>query len=507
MADALNPKLKLLMNFSGGMNSHTSPLIIKDTECELIVNYNLDKLGALTRRNGYVTFASQPVSGKTISGLFGGFGANNRGNYQFMTVNNSGNTNRVTYYNNAGTWTTTDDSSQSIFDPNGAANNLYLTRFVNFMNYVFRLNGANTPVSFLITTPATLTTTNLTDTATSAALAITPSVGAVFQDRMYFNRVADGYKSRLYFSTLGSSGGTITWNTDSQWFDVNPDDGDFITALENNGNRLLIFKNFSMYRWTYGQVEPDRLIGVGTTSQESVKTNFDIGVTFFANPKGIYSYSGSRPKLVSRKIQEYIDAVSNWKYVAGGIDKEHYYLSVGDITVGGKTITNAVFVYHFFLDAWTIYSLDKKPTVFAEMASTYPSQKLYFGSTDGRTYEMNSGTSDNDVTIASEVISKEYLLSYPMRTNFTWLDVFSDQRVEANIFYDLDRINQFIELGSLEQRITNFRIPQRECNTVRIKVADNSKDVSVINGFNMEHIPKEKRDETTANIRRQGFKS
>jgi len=94
-----------------------------------------------------------------------------------------------------------------------------------------------------------------------------------------------------------------------------------------------------------------------------------------------------------------------------------------------------------------------------------------------------------------------------MKTNLTWLDVFADQRVEANIFYDLDRYDEFIELGSLEQRITNFRVPQRECNTARVKVADNSKDISIINGWNLEHIPKNKRDETNANIRRQGFKS
>lgn len=515
MADALTPKNKLVMNLSGGMNSHTSPLIIKDEECEFILNYNLDTIGALTRRNGYITFATQPVANKTISGLFGGLSVNNRGTFQYMTVNKSDDSNRVTYYNVAGTWTTTDDTMQTAFLPTtGSASQIYMTRFVSFLNYIFRLNGGNAPVSFLATTPQTATSVNLTDTDTGSALSITPSLGAVFQDRVYFNRVADGFRSRIYFSTVGTSGSTITWDTDAttgQWFDVNPDDGDFITALENNGNRLLIFKNYSMYRWTFGQVEPDRLIGVGTTSQESVKTNFDLGITFFANPKGIYAYTDGRPKLISRRIQEYIDAVSDWKYVAGGIDKEHYYLSVGDITVAGRTITNAVFVYNIPLDGWTIFSLAVKPTVWAEMPSTYPTQKLYFGSTDGRTYEFNSGTADSSggaaVTISAEIRSKEYLLSYPQRTNFTWLDVFADQRVEANIFYDTDRYGEFIELGSLEQRITNFRVPQRECNTVRVKIADNSKDVSIINGWNIEHVPKEKRDETTANIRRQGFKS
>ncbi len=489
---------KLLANLSGGMNSHTSPLIIKDSECEFILNYNLDTIGALTRRNGYVTFATQPVSGKSIVGLLGGF-SSSRANFQVMSVNNSNDTLRITYYNDNGTWTASNDNSQVAFNGvNGASNQLYMTRFTTFMNYIFRVNGANIPLSAPVGTPGVWGNTNLTDDDTGTALTILPSLVEVFQDRLYFNRAEGNFKSRLYYSSLAVSGGSITFDTDTstgRWFDVNPDDGDFITALENNGNRLLIFKNFSMYRWTFGQVEADRLIGVGTTSQESVKTNFDIGVTFFANPKGIYSYDGSRPKLISRKIQEYIDAVSNWKYVAGGIDKEHYYLSVGDITVGGRTITNAVFVYNIPLDAWTIFSLGVKPTVWAQMSSTYPTQNLYFGSTDGRTYEFNSGTKDNTASISAEVISKEYMLSFPERTNVSYIDVIANQRVAANVFYDYDRYGEFNSLGALSNRISNFRPTLRECNSLRIKIADNSNDVSIINGWNIEHEPKGKRDE------------
>jgi hypothetical protein len=104
-------------NLSGGQNSHTSPLIIKDSEAELIVNYNLDKLGALTRRNGFATFATQPVANNTICGLTGVFGVNNRSNYQWMSVNNAADNARVTYYNSSGTWTATDDTAGTVCNP------------------------------------------------------------------------------------------------------------------------------------------------------------------------------------------------------------------------------------------------------------------------------------------------------------------------------------------------------------------------------------------------------
>jgi hypothetical protein len=33
---------KTITNLSGGVNAKTNPLILKDSECEKIINYNLD---------------------------------------------------------------------------------------------------------------------------------------------------------------------------------------------------------------------------------------------------------------------------------------------------------------------------------------------------------------------------------------------------------------------------------------------------------------------------------
>src|SRR3990167_4676159 len=97
---------KILLNFSSGMNTRTSPLIIKDSESELVLNYNLDKLGALTRRNGYSRYLTQPVADKSIIGLyqFNNTSGNSNLAVQLMVLD-SASTTRKTYYNNAGTWT------------------------------------------------------------------------------------------------------------------------------------------------------------------------------------------------------------------------------------------------------------------------------------------------------------------------------------------------------------------------------------------------------------------
>jgi hypothetical protein len=503
---------KLNLDFSGGMVSHTSPLIIKDNECELILNYNLDKVGALTRRNGYELYATNTLY--HTSGLASMMKTDTRASQAWLTTNDApfaAATKRITYYYKVAddAWTTTDDNTQQAYLPTtGSASQLYKTRFVSFLNYMFRLNGGDAPLSFLVTTPQTKTTTNLTDNETSAALAIKPYLGVAFSNRLFFNDNTDGKRSRLYYSSLGVSGGTITWDTDAttgQWRDINPDDGDFITALQNNGNYLLIFKNTAIYRYIFDQVEADRVIGVGTCSQESVATNYDVGITFFANPKGIYTYTNGEVKLISGKIQEYIDAVTgaNWNQCSGGVDKEHYYLSVGDITVNSRTITNAIFVYHIFLDAWTIYSLAEQVTCFAEIGGTYPAKFFVFGTGNGGVYKFSTATSDifgssTVRNIDAEVLTKEHLLTFPEKTTLENIDVIAIQGGDTKVSYQLERNltgkeGDFISCKErLNKRVNTFRVG-KEMHTVRLRLADNSIRPSIIEGYNLEHTPKKDR--------------
>ncbi len=499
-----NSDNKLQLSLLGGMNRKTGPLIIKDDECELALNYILDNVGTLQKRGGYGAIAAAPVANRTVNGLYS-FSDSSASTYvSLLVANNSGNTNGVIYKLIGGTWTaekTNDTASKR-------------TRFTAFVDYIFRVNGAD-----VVATSAD----GVTWGTTNAPTVITPSYAAVFQDRTYVAHGGTTNKSRVWFSSLPSAG-AITWTTATDFFDVNPDDGDELTALENNGNRLLLFKHRALYRWNFGQVDPDRVIGVGTDSQESVKTNFDLGITFFANSHGVYAYTGNRPKLLSRKIQPFIDAVSNWTTTYGGVDNDHYYLYVGNLTVEGRTYNRVVLCYHISLDAWTIFSVGSTVSIFASMVDTQITSStggvLCMGATDGAAYltsfnliaangisSYNSDSSASNIT--AEFISKEYLLKFPERTNLTWIDIFATKRGNTIAYYDLDRQNIFQELEQLTQRITNIRIPNRECNSVRIRVVDvgtsDAQTSSTLEGFNMEHVPKQKRDEPQQLTRKPGY--
>lgn len=467
------------------MNRKTSPLIIKDEECELAVNYHLDKIGALTKRSGYTQFASQPNAGKTIFGL-GQFNDMSGGSVeQLMVANNAGDTNGVIYYNNAGTWTAakSNDTASS------------KSRFISFIDYVFRVNGADVVAS---------SADGVTWGTTNAPATITPKFGAVFQDRVYVANGNSANRSRFWFSSLPSSG-TISWSTSTDWVDVNPDDGDEITALENNGNRLLVFKNRALYRWTFGQVEPDRLIGVGTSSQESVKTNLDVGITFFANPKGVYAYAGGRPKLLSRKIDDIIAAVSDWENVYAEVDSDHYYLAVGNVTIEGRTYSNTVLVYHISLDAWTMYTLNDQITFMARLIESGVVEDIYFGNTDGKTFKFLSGNDDAGSSVAAYFRSKEYLLQYPQTVNIQRVDVFAQNRGSTQARIDADRYGQPLTLGNLESRVTGLPVKDfRTLNTLRIYFMDNSINPAIIEGFNLDYEDADRRDENATRRRKSG---
>ena len=496
---------RLISNFSGGMNNKVSPLIIKDTESELVLNYNLDTVGALTKRNGYDVYGSQPVAGKRVVGLFQYTNTSTSAETtQIMVANAAADANTIVYYNNAATWTTSlSDTAITTYT------NFNRYRFATFLDKVMRVNGTAAVAGSVNVDGSTWTTSATPDTGLPAT--ITPSFIAVFQDRVYLARGGTGDGSRVYFSSLPTTGATpaITWAPTTDYFDINPDDGDQITGLENNGNRLLMFKSKALYRWTWGQTEPDRLIGVGTDSQECVKTNFDLGITFFANKYGAYAYTGARPKLISRKIQKWFDAipVADLDDVCAEVDGDHYYLYLSDsMTVDDRVYANVMAVYTISLDAWVIYTLNTNVR-FMNKLTISSIENIYFGNSQGRTYLWNSGTADDSggasydtaTSINAEVITKEYLLSFPEYSTLQNVDIITLQGGNTKASHQLDRNRLGIDrgdfiplIGNFDKRVNTFKVGN-EARTVRLRIMDSSQSVSVIEGFNFETEPKKKR--------------
>ena len=188
----------------------------------------------------------------------------------------------------------------------------------------------------------------------------------------------------------------------SNYFQVSTNDGDEITGLGDNNDNVLIFKRDSLYR--YDRISLRKIKGVlGTTSQESVVNIKD--KTYYFHSTGIWECDGVTSRLISRPIQDYIDAVSSDMYPnivawVTGPSQETLRVFVGDLTDTDNNIslTNAILDYDTSNQAWSPGALPFKVTCATTFRESNTNNVL-LGTDIGTVYQDNKGTSDNTAAI------------------------------------------------------------------------------------------------------------
>lgn len=188
------------------------------------------------------------------------------------------------------------------------------------------------------------------------------TLGEVYKSRIYLagDTSKEGNPSRLYFSSVISTAGNITWDRSTDFVDINPGDGEGITGLKKFSLELLVFKPNYIYRFRTSGVDPDPLIKIGTRSQESIVEG-QKGL-YFHHDSGFYRYSGGYPTLISKPVQDIADAIpfSQYPSIVSWNDNDHIYFSIGNVTIRetkeSQTIKNCVLRYTESSDTWTVYS-------------------------------------------------------------------------------------------------------------------------------------------------------
>ena len=399
MADSLD-SLQRIRDFSGGMNTEVIDALTPMNTMRLVQNMDTDVIGALRVRRGTVAIGNQIQDNKSCLGLYNfrdsGSGTNNR---QIAVFNNSGDTNAITSYNSSGTWTAISGGSSF------AASAKH--RFATFLDYVFLVNSNFVePKSWNGDTATSWGTTNLASAPAGQFI-------TVFRSRLYIAGTS-AKPDRLYFSSIPSTASTpvITWNTSDttgDWLDINPSDGregGNITGLANNGTLLLIFKDRAMYRWNSYATDADLIVNVGASSQESISTRN--GVTFFFNPGGVYATDGGYPTKLSLPIQRWIDAIPGTYYtsVSGFTDENHYYCSIGDVTVDSVAYSNVVLIYTINAKTWAIRTYPEEILKFAPYVDSDSKEQIMIGNDDGDVQTFNSGSTDAGTSIPYHVVTK-----------------------------------------------------------------------------------------------------
>ena len=378
-------------NFSGGVQIKSNRYLMSKNQVLRAQNVISPAIGSFTKRLGYTQIGAQMTAAKNIL-MNVEFQYGVTPTRKHIVVCDAAAESEV-YVNVGGTWT---QQAQNLTA--GAK-----ARGTDFVDYFFLVNYSDATRSY--SGSAWSTSTNVTSAPKAKYI-------ESYRNRLYLGYCDVGgtdHPSRVYYSSLPASDGSISWDTTNDWFYVETQDGDCITALAKNKTYLLIFKENSMFRYdgTYSQTNLRPVSWkLGTVSQESVV--LDENLILFYSRKGVAMSLGGEPKIISRPIQPLIDRVdqSSLSNICAGISGDYYYCYVGDLTSAlegdSAALKKVMLVYNINTNSWTYWALADEPTAFGNYTSS-GANLLSFGDSNGEIFTMNSGSTDDGTAISTEI--------------------------------------------------------------------------------------------------------
>lgn len=387
-------------NLGGGMNTRATPFLVQPTEILLGRNISLDQIGAISKRAGYGT-AVVVQSGKKMLGLHEYVITSSGTIYLLAITNNAGDTNATLKYAQIigdGFTAHADANTQTLL-----ANANY--EFANFVDACFIVGYDDTTAAF----EQFFTITGTVDGSYSSSLYMSGAPNAKYiiqsHDRIFIANTSNS-SNELFWSDLptGNPGSwALAW-TSTNNTRVETNNGEQITGLGRNFNRVLVFKPSSIHKWDPDNEELVKEDGtIGSTHHRSIK-NIGTATLFYKEGFGFYSYTQGEPQLISQKIDDWVQAIPRDTPVAAGVDARHYYAAVGSITLNNRTYSNVVLVYDTLLNAWSV--LDNiNASVIVNYGQGTAKTPHFGGKSDGSVYEMFSYTTTSTSSSTSSTSS------------------------------------------------------------------------------------------------------
>ena len=363
-----------------GMHRSVSPLVTLKGEWKKILNWDIDKKGCLTKRKGYAQVVDVPTSDEVLTLI----------PFEVGTVR------KLIMITKAGSIYSCDpivDSSWGSAKVAGVDTSARWTATVLHdsagTGYMILGNGVNVYKT--------------SDGATFSSVSGVPlaKYWATFQERVFGAGVpADA--DVLHWSSIGD---LTNWSSvspsDSSSLNIDKHSGGTIQGLRTLNDRVVIWKKDRIKRY---DEEYLRTVKASHGLDAPYSLAEVDGACFSLDRDAIRLYDGNAPIEISEKIKDLIDGIdfgdTNKERICGEVFKGVYYLAVGDITdEDGDTITNAWIVYDYNKNAFWLYSLDDQVTAMTALMCSDGVQRLYFGGTDGKVYQMFSGDTDDSTEI------------------------------------------------------------------------------------------------------------
>lgn len=484
MPEPLNPQsIKNLGVYGVIRQAEVDDSLIPDQAVTEVQNFHFDRKGAATLRSGVTALGATVLTARPCIGLF------NAQSGTAIAVFSNGSSATI-YSFNGSTWSVSLDGGTASIR----------ARFVDFGSYTIAINFMqNTYSSMRFWNAGSSRHWHNTGNPINPQnmWGYTPQLGEVYKSKVYLfgDTSREGNASRLYFSSVISSTGNITWSPTVDYVDINPGDGEGGSGLKRYALELLAFKPNYIYRFRTSGTDPDPLIKIGTRSQESIVEG-KRGL-YFHHDTGFYRYSGEYPTEISRPISDFIAAIpfSQYASIAAWNDGDHIYWSIGNVTIAERTGNvlwrNVVLRYTESSELWTIYSYANEP----RRGTTYNSGSnltRIIGTDHGVVATLDSGVTDLGEPIKYRLRTKWYEWENIVTTKvITEMAAICEKAQTAEVMYQTDEEAGWQTVGQMKKFLSLFSNLSVRFNRIRFQITGVSrfepmvfKGLEIISGQN-----------------------
>lgn len=339
--------------------------------------------------------------------------------------------------------------------------------FVQASNVLYGFNGTD-----VISVDSSLTYTKNPSSVPKGMVA------AWFHNYLFVANTSS-FPNRLFFSNLGDP----TTFSGTDFIDINPNDGDQITALAIFNDELYVFKNNTIWTITgfsgssfsttatLSQNTNNKIYGYGTPSQKSVVTagkdmyylSFAGGIPHFRSFIQTQFASTLEQGIISFDIEGTLNTLnlSQLSLCAGAYDGKYIYWSVPTgssnhndtvlvleptIKTKGKTMTHRCWA------KWTGFNAAQ----FA-VSNLAGENVIYFGdgTATGLVYQLNTASfTDNGTAVTMDVKTRNYFydLSRKAKYKYIYTTFTSDSAASVSLNARLDEALNFTTQATISQQ-------------------------------------------------------
>ena len=459
------------INFNGGLNSTNGPLSLKDSESSGLQNIDFNKFGSILKRNGYALLTSGTTSGSTSSDGLWWYEYVNSGAYASSLIDITNgqvlqmNGNSPPYNNVTGSATITPGNfftftnwANNCFMTNGKDSPLVLVAGTNVTTLAaLQANSYTFTVYSITTNPSigdTYTNNGITYTVvyvnTSGAsgsiagtiIMIGSGVPSTFGILTRVSGSGDStinfslevlnanitsakyiaqWQNFLFLANVNINNGTFlptriywcnvrdftTWSATS-WIEISMQDGQPITGMYPLADRLVIFKERSIYNLFFtGDAQLPFVYLVSNSPTVGCMAPYTIqeienGLVFLSYD-GFYYYDSNNSYKMSLQIQNTISGLNLTKLQnARSLKQRNKNRYMCAVTSNQSNVNDTVIVWDWVLNAFSIYA-GMYPSAMRTCFISGNQEQLYFCDYNGYTYQMDTGVNDYPLGVETAI--------------------------------------------------------------------------------------------------------